>query len=178
MIMFTPSHVIAKQGECNGIRSEAIFSADGIYRYELSRQWSDGGNFLNWIMLNPSTATETENDPTVARCQKRAELLGYDGFRVYNLFAIRATDPKVMLSHSDPVGDQNDAAMKWLVDNPGEHVVFAWGNHGSHLSRSSQVKKMFSGRGNVFYLKLNGSGEPAHPLYLTFNLEFKLWGVS
>ena len=63
-------------------------------------------------MLNPSTATEVQNDPTVERCERRARALGFGAFRVTNIFAFRATDPKVMRAEADPVGPANDAAIR------------------------------------------------------------------
>lgn len=78
-----------------------------------------------------------------------------------NLFSYRATDPEVMLLAIDPVGKDND---RWLSDLSGQAglVVAAWGNSGSYMGRSEQVRKLVP---NLHCLKMNKSGEPAHPLY-------------
>lgn len=84
-----------------------------------------------------------------------------------NLFAYRATRPKDMLAVSDPVGIEND---EWLIklSQKAGLVVAAWGNTGNYLNRSSEVKQLIP---KLYYLKLNQSGEPAHPLYLRLDLK-------
>jgi hypothetical protein len=51
--------------------SEAVYSDCERYRYLLTRVWGSGPKAL-FVMLNPSTATEVQNDPTVERCERRA----------------------------------------------------------------------------------------------------------
>ena len=62
------------------------------------------------IGLNPSTADETTNDPTVRRCIGFSRRWGFAGLEMLNLFAFRATDPRVMLRAFNPVGARNGAA--------------------------------------------------------------------
>lgn len=50
------------------IDSGAIFSPCREYRYKLWRTWDASKLPLNVIGLNPSTADETKNDPTIRRC--------------------------------------------------------------------------------------------------------------
>lgn len=90
--------------------SEAVYSDCQTYRYALTWQWAPGPRLL-WVMLNPSTASELVNDPTVERCERRARALGFGGFRVVNLFALRATDPRALRLADDPVGPGNDPAL-------------------------------------------------------------------
>jgi len=84
-----------------------------------------------------------------------------------NLFAFRATEPSEMKSQSDPIGVDNDEWLAKLAKDAGV-IVAAWGNDGSYLNRSNEVKNMLS---NLHYLKINKSGEPAHPLYLKADLK-------
>ena len=84
--------------------SVAVYSDCERYRYMLTRVWEPGGCKALFIMLNPSTATEVQNDPTVERCERRARALGFGAFRVLNIFAWRDTDPKAMRAAADPVG--------------------------------------------------------------------------
>lgn len=74
--------------------------------------------------------------------------------------------PLDMLAASDPVGRDND---KWLTElaAKAELVVAAWGNTGSHIGRSQLVKQLLP---NLHCLKVNKSGEPAHPLFQKSNL--------
>jgi len=72
----------------------AILDKNRKYRYMLKRQWGERNNFINFVLLNPSTANETVDDPTIKACVKFSQNLGYDGFYVTNLFAFRTKSPK------------------------------------------------------------------------------------
>jgi hypothetical protein len=125
------------------------------------------------VGLNPSTADEVTDDPTLTRCINFAKSWGYGGVCMTNLFAYRATDPKVMKSQRDPIGAENDFWLHKLANDAGI-VVAAWGNDGSYLNRSNMVVEMLP---NLHYLKMNKSGEPAHPLYLKADLVPVLMGT-
>ncbi len=114
-----------------------------------------------FIGLNPSTADENTDDPTLTRCINFAKKWGYGGVRTANLFAFRATDPVVMKAAKDPVGPDNNKWLKKLAQET-DLTIAAWGNDGSFLGRSEQVKALLP---NLHCLKINKSGEPAHPLY-------------
>lgn len=154
--------------------SEAAYSDCELYRYLLTRRWGDGPRAL-FVMLNPSTATEVQNDPTVERCERRARALGCGAFRVANLFAFRATDPRVMRAAADPVGPDNDAAI--LDSAPwADRILCAWGNHGSHLDRGAQVTALLRQSGApLFHLGLTGQGQPRHPLYIGYDRQPQPW---
>ena len=136
------------------------------YRYALWRTWDDSKPYVMIVGLNPSTADETKDDPTLTRCIKFAKYWGYGGLCMANLFAFRATEPSDMMASSDPVGLENDSWLSKLSKDAGI-VVAAWGNDGSHLGRSSAIKAMLP---NLHCIKMNKSGEPAHPLYLRSSL--------
>ncbi|MCF6276041.1 MAG: DUF1643 domain-containing protein, partial [Robiginitomaculum sp.] len=74
----------------------AVFSDCRTWRYRLAQIWDESKEPLYWLMLNPSTADEVKNDPTVERCERRARMWGYGGSVVLNIFSYRATDPKDM----------------------------------------------------------------------------------
>ncbi len=76
--------------------SIAEYSDCERYRYSLTRVWDGTGRKAAFVMLNPSTATEIQNDPTVERCERRARTLGFGAFQVTNIFAWRDTDPRAM----------------------------------------------------------------------------------
>ena len=103
--------MISRSHQKGDTASVAVYSDCEAYRYELTRQWDATGQKALFVLLNPSTATEFQNDPTVERCERRARALGFGAFRVINIFAYRATDPKVMRKVADPVGPENDAAL-------------------------------------------------------------------
>ena len=155
-------------------QSEAVYSDCESYRYLLTRVWGSGPKAL-FIMLNPSTATEVQNDPTVERCERRARALGFGSFRVTNIFAYRATDPQVMRSVADPVGPDNDAAI-WRSLDWADQVICAWGNHGLHMGRGAQVRAMLRDSGaRLFHLGLTGQDQPRHPLYVGYDQQPQPW---
>ncbi len=154
--------------------SEAVYSDCERYRYLLTRTWGPGPKAL-FIMLNPSTATEVQNDPTVERCERRARALGFGAFRVTNIFAFRATDPKVMRAQADPVGPENDAAI--LKSVPwADMILCAWGNHGLYLDRGAAVTTLLRRTSApLHHLGLTGHGQPRHPLYVGYDRQPELW---
>lgn len=159
-----------REHEAAGVRSLAVFSECGKYRYFLRRQWSKHRTQpLHFLMLNPSTADERKNDPTVARCQRRAKALGFQSFIVTNLFAFRATDPKAMKAASDPIGRDTDTWIQLAADMS-RYTICAWGNHGQFLERSAEVRRLLAGY-PLCALDITGAGEPRHPLYLPYTLK-------
>lgn len=54
-------------------------------------------------MLNPSTADENVDDPTIRRCINFAKDWGYGGMYVGNLFAFRTAYPKELKEAGFPV---------------------------------------------------------------------------
>ncbi len=152
------------------VNKAAVFSADRVYRYFLMRCWAHDGPNLTFILLNPSTADATQDDPTIRRCIRFAKDAGYGSMNVLNLFAYRATDPKVMArfmrAGGDIVGPDNDAVIEKLCTD-GRTVVAAWGYHGRLHERASQVEGLLRSSGcDLRVLHLNADGTPSHPLYL------------
>jgi hypothetical protein len=128
-------------------------------------------------MLNPSTADEIDNDPTVERCCRRARMLGYGSVIVLNIFALRSTLPSNLYTHPDPIGPENDAhinAVLQLAKKPGSLFVCAWGFHGKHMQRGKQVLRMVYDAGVVpHHLGLTSDGHPRHPLYVAYAVKPK-----
>ncbi len=155
--------------------SSATYSPCERYRYALTRVWDASGPRVLFVMLNPSTATEAQNDPTVERCERRARALGYGAFRVCNIFAFRATDPRVMRAAPDPVGPGNDTA---ILDGAGwsGRIICAWGTHGAHLGRGPEVARLLRGTGQaLFHLGISRDGHPKHPLYIGYAQQPQPW---
>lgn len=155
--------------------SEAVYSDCERYRYMLTRVWDPNGKRALFIMLNPSTATEVQNDPTVERCERRARALGFGAFRVLNIFAWRDTDPRKMRKAADPVGPENDAAIVESCDWA-DQIICAWGTHGEHLARGPAVETLLRGTGKpLFHLGLSKAGHPKHPLYIGYAQQPERW---
>lgn len=148
------------------MKTDAKLSNCRKYRYALWRTWDETKPSAMIVGLNPSTANETDDDPTLIRCINFAKSWGYGGVCMANLFAFRATAPSDMMAASDPVGLENDVWLSKLSADAGI-VVAAWGNDGIYLGRSTEVKVALT---NLYCIKMNKSGEPAHPLYLKSDL--------
>lgn len=149
--------------------SSATFSPCEQYRYLLSREWDLVKPAVAFIGLNPSTADETADDPTVRRCINYAKGWGFGALRMLNIFAFRATDPKVMKAEHYPVGPSNDLHIE-SVAREVSMIVCAWGGHGGHRCRDLDVIKLLSGF-DLKCLSITKGGRPGHPLYLRKDLE-------
>lgn len=133
------------------------------YRYTLWRVWdANATRIFQVIGLNPSTADETENDPTVRRCIAFSKRMNCHALVMTNAFAFRATEPSNMKAAADPVGPEND---EWLVRcaKMATIVVAAWGVHGNFQDRDRQVKQLIP---ELLCFGTTKEGHPKHPLYL------------
>lgn len=167
--------LITRQHQKGDAASLAVYSADDAYRYRLVRVWQAGAGRALFVMLNPSTATEAQNDPTVERCERRARALGFGSFAVGNIFAYRATDPKVMRGAADPVGPGNDAAILAMAAEA-DRIICAWGTHGAHRGRGAAAERLLRATGlPLFHLGLSLGGHPKHPLYIGYETQPVLW---
>tara|TARA_B000000557_G_C20755605_1_gene435065 strand:+ start:45 stop:524 length:480 start_codon:yes stop_codon:yes gene_type:complete len=151
----------------NIIKSDALFSKDRVYRYALWRIWDIKKPKVLFIGLNPSTADEIKNDPTIRRCIRFSMDWGYGGYIMGNIFAYRSTDPKNLLKIDDPIGADNDYWLKKLYDEA-SLTIGAWGNHGRILNRGEKVNNMLK---SFHCLKITKLGYPSHPLYLSSKLK-------
>jgi hypothetical protein len=113
------------------VERDAQFSSRGTYRYALWRVWDRRRPRIAWVMLNPSTADGTTDDPTICRCMSFSDAWGAGGLTVVNLFAARATDPKQLAAFGDPVGPLNDLFLRNTLVAEQVEVVCAWGAHAS-----------------------------------------------
>lgn len=158
-------------------KREAVFSPCRSWRYVLSIGWDDRLPAMCFLMLNPSTADEFKNDPTVARCEKRARDSGnFGSLIILNAYAWRSTDPGALKLCADPIGPENDffigLTLRVLRDTGGI-VVCAWGNHcaATQRTRPAQLYGLIRRAGLIPHaLRLSEDGTPWHPLYLPYSL--------
>lgn len=156
-------------------RRGAILSECGLYRYSLWEKWKVGPEtsakgMVLFVLLNPSTADASRNDPTFVRCREFAKAWGYSGFFKANLFAYRATDPRQMKIANDPVGGLCDVYLKKMAVTS-SLIVVGWGRHGFFRGRDAEVLNLLAEFGTVHSLKTNKDGSPSHPLYLPKTLK-------
>lgn len=151
------------------MRGGAQFDPTETYRYSLWRDFENGqASMLRFVMLNPSTADAEQDDPTIRRCMGFARDWGFGGVLVVNLFALRATNPRELRRHPDPIGPDNDSHIEWALQ-PGSSdgepplALAAWGAHGEFMGRGKAVLRRYP---FLRALGLTAAGEPRHPLYL------------
>ncbi len=154
----------------------ATFDPTGHYRYSLGRRWSDAPT-LAIIMLNPSRADSSIDDPTLRRCTGLAMGWGFGAIAVVNLFAYRSPRPQVLRQVADPIGPDNDAALL-AAANQAERILLAWGNGGSWQGRDRAVLALLAPFSAYCHcLGLNRTGQPRHPLYVPRHTLLKPWNI-
>ena len=148
------------------MNKKTIITPDRKYRYQLYRRTGDGDKKICFIMLNPSTADENNNDPTIRRCIDFARRCGCGGLYAVNLYAWRATDPRELRKppQENKVGPENNSFIKSCVAGC-DLTVVAWGalKNGLQQSRAELVSGWLA---NPKTLGLTKNGHPRHPLTL------------
>jgi hypothetical protein len=146
----------------------AIISPCGTYRYVLTR----AGDTLTakrgkamFLMLNPSTADATRDDPTIRRCRSFASSWRFNGITVVNLYALRSTEPAALWLHHDPVGPDNDS---YLYEMAVTHcrVVCGWGANAKDDRVAAVVNLLRDAGAQLTCLGITKNGAPRHPLYV------------
>jgi hypothetical protein len=149
----------------------AEISEDGSYRYVLGRRWDESLPECVFIMLNPSTADGTQDDPTIRRCMSFAQKFGCGSVLVGNLYAFRATAPADLWRADEPTGgDRNTQTLTKLL-NSGSVAISAWGAY----ARQPRVDEVLQipGADRLMALGFTESGAPRHPLYVRGDAELQ-----
>lgn len=153
-------------------RRGALLSDDREYRYRLWRTWDAQKPVLTWILLNPSTADETDDDSTLRRCIGYAKDWGYGGVVLGNLFALRSKHPEDLREHPDPVGPRNDEHLRAIAAEA-DRTVAAWGAHGDLKDRADEVAGLLDV--DLYAIGTTKDGHPLHPLYKSADLKPERW---
>lgn len=153
------------------MRGGAIIT--GNYRYLLWREWDSNNKTVAFIMLNPSRADASLNDPTITRCIKFALAWGYGRLEVVNLFAYRTPHPSLLKQAAEPIGRDNAPRSGSLRDrfilesvNQSDRVILAWGNNGTWQQQDFYVLELLKTYNHLYSLGITKKGCPRHPLYL------------
>ena len=150
------------------MKKSAVLSPDSIYRYQLSRIWDEEKPKILFIMLNPSTADEFVEDPTIRRIVNYAKDWGYGSVYVGNLYAFRSTDPKGLKQTVDPIGENNLHHIQTLVGLV-DKVIYAWGNN---KKEPNWLRDLVA---TPYCIDISKKGVPKHPLYLKSDLQPKIY---
>ena len=156
----------------------AYYSDDEQYRYLLHIVWDIGLTGMSVIGLNPSTATELVDDPTLRRVKWFARHWGFGSVLMFNAFALRSTDPKKLFKHPDPVGPEN--TVDFILKLAPSLTVAAWGTtiqsrKWAHYYRGHDIDEAIP---NLHCFQKTASGHPAHPLYLKADLQPQLFSYK
>ncbi len=164
--------MITRQHQTLIQQSVAHFSDCEQYRYWLRRDWDANLPAIGFLMLNPSTADEVANDPTIERCQRRAIAMGYGSMIIVNLFPFRLTDSTLLHTVGDLLGDSKEADDCIVrAVQASDMTVCGWGKHALAAPRARHVLSLLKTAGlqhKVKCLQLNKDGSPQHPLYIAY----------
>jgi hypothetical protein len=158
--------------------SGATISECGLYRYRLWRVWNQEAPLMVFVMQNPSTADASEDDPTIRKCIGFARKHGFGGISVRNVFALRATDERELLTHPDPFGPVNEGhLMAARAESLMTRLVVAWGNRlgGRRLRHHYDRAAACCLTLKPYCLGTNASGEPKHPLFVPYSAALVPW---
>lgn len=155
------------------LKTGAVLSDDEMCRFTLIRIWLESAPRLVAIGLNPSTADSKLDDSTIRILMGRARRLNFGGLLMMNLFALRATDPKVLLTvpPAMAIGEGGDKFLLGAFKQPDQTLLMAWGDGGDLYGRNAQVVKMMvaANINKAYCLGLTKGGQPKHPLRIPYS---------
>lgn len=156
----------------------ALLSEDERFRFALTRSWNTTLPRLGFVMLNPSTADASVDDPTIRRCMGFADRNGFGSIIVRNLYAYRATQPAELFKL--PMAARMGGNERHLAAIPveGDATVCAWGVLGGAAGK--HVARQLAKAGAELYRlgSLTNGGHPRHPLYLRGDARLNPWDLS
>lgn len=156
----------------------AVYCPDGKYRYRLERILGDGPNAA-FIMVNPSTATESEDDQTILMVQTVCKRFGIGRAIIGNAFACREPDVAKLAQVVDPTGPDNDIHLRQIAEDA-DQIIVAWGSPSKLLpnmrSRLKDVVNILNEAGKPLYCLQHLAGNhPRHPQILMHDTPLPLW---
>lgn len=152
-----------------------MISECGRYRYRLFREWEPSRRMpILWVMLNPSTADASVDDPTIRRCIAFSKAWGYGAMWVGNVYAYRSTDPAALstLGANEARGPHLHGHL-WGMASESALTVCAWGAHVPRLG--DETLHNISGPGGLWCLGKTKHGAPRHPLYVKGDTPLQEW---
>lgn len=152
----------------------ATFAHDGRHRLELGRRWGEGAPVV-WVLLNPSAADATRDDPTIRRCIGFSRAWGFPAMTVVNLFSLCSADPRALDRDEVAEADANaDVVARTVAGAP--VAVVAWGRIGARRAARSRARAVLAERTSGYCcLGVNGDGSPRHPLYVPAATGLQIW---
>lgn len=156
------------------MRRDAIFSACGMFRHLLIRQWDESLPMQVFGLLNPSKASADVDDPTSRKCVGFARELDYGGMVIFNAYDYCATYPKDLKKAGYPNSPDADSYILKACAMGDGTVVCGWGANARRLSRPQEVIKLIVSAGyKPMVFRVLADGVPEHPLMLPYVLKPK-----
>jgi len=161
---------MSEQAPTKELVRRAVISECGRYRYRLYREWAKSERMpVLWVMLNPSTADASIDDPTIRRCMAFSKAWGYGAMWVGNIFAIRSTDPSILADvGAEQARGPDNSRHVLAMCHESALVVCAWGVHGG-----THIPSFLQCPGGLWHLGLTKGRAPRHPLYVKGSTELR-----
>lgn len=139
----------------------AEISDCGKYRYKLWRIWNPKLPMALFVMLNPSKADASEDDPTIRRCIAFAKRSACGGIYVGNVYPYRATDPKELKKVGFDVATriENWDHIREMAHKCGIKILA----HGNSPIKLTNIRVMYD---DWYCFGYTQNGHPKHPLFL------------
>jgi hypothetical protein len=154
--------------------SSAVFSPCLRYRYRLSRGWDVALPRVLFVMVNPSSADEKNDDQTMRKCIGLAKRWGFGALDVGNLFAGSPPTRRGLRRAVNPIGETDAHVLEMARE--ASWVVLAWGRHGSLYGRGAAMRALLAKNAiPVLGLPRVKNGEPSHPLMLPYTTTPEPW---
>jgi hypothetical protein len=146
-----------------------------------------GENNLICFGINPSTAEPGNLDPTLTRVKKIAQLKGYDGWIMLNVYPQRATNPNDMDSELNAEYHQLNTMHIYNVFR--EHKGTAWAAWGTLINKRPYLQKCLDDINRALWPycsthnwvtmgRRSKDGHPHHPLYLKLDSAMDYFDVG
>jgi hypothetical protein len=145
---------------------------DGQFRWTLQRVWGAGANIV-WVGLNPSTADDLRDDPTMLREISFSQAWGFGSLTKVNIFPFRSASPRDLCrwlgERDDPEVSHAVARNHSVVKNVlrGSTIrIAAWGNNVQHADLKSFLANIMINKNKWEWhaLGTNANGSPKHTL--------------
>ena len=161
------------KGKANG---EVLYCGDDKARFILGEV---GENPIICFGINPSTANDKEDDPTILKIRKIASENNCDGWIMLNLYPQRATNPNDMHKKADnDLNKKNYEAIRSVFNiYPNALTLASWGNaieKRKYLKDClKEILAIAPDRKWVCRGKLTVKGNPRHQLYVPDNTKLQ-----
>ena len=146
-------------------------SQDNNYRYALG---TTGDKTLYCFGINPSTATNIRDDPTIKKVKSAAKKSGFNNVVMLNIYPQRATDPDNLDNKINTKEHKKNLQIIMSVIKNGSTVWAAWGNlidkRAYLIDCLNEIQCKLKAK-NICWVKmdkLTKKGNPRHPLYLKY----------